>query len=395
MLAAGAGSSETYDQADGAAIELGLPRRVSDLCPFDAVVCHVILLPDGYASGNMEGVTLRLEVTAVGGPYSWTWRLADEAGETLAEQPVRIDLDEPSLALAKDVYRNLWRIDMDPRQRFLTRIGDFVSQQVLGDVSRALSERAPLTVRVGVPRAAMHLLALPFETAPLDGVTFCYDPGGAPPPPAHTGTPRVLAIFSLPAESSALALTRERRALDAQFASYGESVELRTLQYGATRRAVASALTDRAGWDIVHVAGHGRAGQLFLENNDDTRDRVSAAQLVDLLTRAPRPPGLVVLSTCESGAARALRRREQLGQGSGDLRELARGVSGGGTENLAYEVAYRIGCAVLAMRYPVDDDFSIALNRVGHAARCLLCRSFSAWPPTEPRGHLSMHEALQ
>ena len=34
-------------------------------------------------------------------------------------------------------------------------------------------------------------------------------------------------------------------------------------------------------------------------------------------------------------------------------------------------------------------------NWVGHAARCLACRSFSAWPPAEPRGHLSVYEALQ
>jgi transcriptional regulator with XRE-family HTH domain len=32
---------------------------------------------------------------------------------------------------------------------------------------------------------------------------------------------------------------------------------------------------------------------------------------------------------------------------------------------------------------------------VGHAARCLVCRPFSAWPPAEPRGHLSVYEALQ
>lgn len=334
-----------------------------------------------------------LEVIAVDGPYSWTWRLSDETGRTLAEQTVQIDSDDPSLPIAKDLYRNLWRIDTDPRQRFLARVGDFVGQRVLGDVGRAMSERAPVTVRVSVPRTAMYLLALPFEVAPLDGVTFCYDPGGAPPPTAHTGTPRVLAIFSLPAESSALALARERRALDAQFATFGESIELRTLQYGATRRAVANAIADEAGWDIIHVAGHGRAGQLLLENDDDTRDRVTAAEFVDLLARAPRPPGLVVLSTCESGAARVLRRRrEPLGRVPRDLLELARGgTPGGGAENLAYEVAFRIGCAVLAMRYPVDDDFSIALSQRLYAG--LLVDGLpidevlrSAIPAAAPRG---------
>ncbi len=36
-----------------------------------------------------------------------------------------------------------------------------------------------------------------------------------------------------------------------------------------------------------------------------------------------------------------------------------------------------------------------AFHWVGRAARCLLGRSFSARPPAEPRGHLSMHVALQ
>ena len=296
MVAAGADPGESHDQADRAALELWGPCRVRDFGPSDLVACHSFLVPDRRAVRQHKGVTPRLEVVAVDGPYSWTWRLVDETGEVLVEQLVRIDVADPSLAIAKDLYRNLWRIEEDPRQRFLARVGDFVSRRVLGDVGRALSELAPVTVRVSVPRAAMHLLALPFELAPLSGVTFCYDPGGARRPAAQTGTPRVLAIFSLPAESSALALARERRALDAQFAGYGESVELRTLQYGATRRAVANALAEEPGWDIVHIAGHGRAGQIFLENDDDTRDRVTAAEFVDLLARVPRRPGALVFA---------------------------------------------------------------------------------------------------
>lgn len=305
-----------------------------------------------------------LDVTQVEGTYSWTWRLSDETGRVLVEQPVRLDPEDPSLAIARDLYRNLWRIETDPRQGFLVRIGEFVEGRIFGGVGRALVERAPVTVRVSVPRTAMHLLALPFELAPLAGVTFCYDPGGAQPPAAHPGTPRVLAIFALPAESSALALARERRMLDAQFAGYGDTAELRVLQYGATRRVIAEALSDPAGWDIVHISGHGRAGQLFLERDDDSRDRVTAAELVDLLASAPRPPGLVVLSTCESGAARVLHRRGRLGRSSTDLVGLVQGESGNGSDNLGYEVAGRLGCAVLAMRYPVDDDFSVALSRL-------------------------------
>nr|MDT0665693.1 hypothetical protein [Micromonospora sp. DSM 115978] len=111
----------------------------------------------------MEGVPLQLDVTQVDGPYSWTWRLSDGAGGVIVEEPVQIDADDPSLAIAKDLYRNLWRVDTDPRQRFLARVGDFLGERIFGDVGRVLVERAPVTVRVRVPRAAMHLLALPFE----------------------------------------------------------------------------------------------------------------------------------------------------------------------------------------------------------------------------------------
>jgi hypothetical protein len=37
-------------------------------------------------------------------------------------------------------------------------------------------------------------------------------------------------------------------------------------------------------------------------------------------------------------------------------------------------------------------SFSLLTNRVSRAARCLVGRSFAAWLPSEPRGHLLMHE---
>ena len=38
---------------------------------------------------------------------------------------------------------------------------------------------------------------------------------------------------------------------------------------------------------------------------------------------------------------------------------------------------------------------SRSFDRIGCAARCLSDRPFSAQPSTEPRGHLSVHVALQ
>ncbi|MEV4352265.1 CHAT domain-containing protein [Actinoplanes sp. NPDC049596] len=306
---------------------------------------------------------LRLALTDVVSASVWTWVLHDETGTELARQAVTIEPDDPTLAIVDDLYRNLWRISSGPQQPFLDRMGEFVRERLLGEVGRALAGRAPVTVGVELGPAT-SLLRLPFELAGLDRVTFCYHPGGrVTRPPERRGRPRVLGVFALPGESSALALSRERRAMEARFAAYGDAVELRTLQYGVTRQTLREALADPAGWDILHVAGHGRAGRLFLEKDDDTRDPVTAAEFTAMLTESPRPPGLVVLSTCESGAVRVLRRLRQKGVPAADLARQAGRDTVDGTENLGYQVAERLGCAVVAMRYPVDDDFSVAFDQ--------------------------------
>jgi hypothetical protein len=306
----------------------------------------------------METVTARLIITERSGPSAWTWRLTDEAGTALAVQ--RVDLDPPdhALELANDLYRNLWRTESGSERRFLDRMGAFVADRILGDVGRALAARAPVTVNVELPESESGLLQLPFELAPLADVTFCYQPQPAVArgDQVRRGRPRVLAVFALPGESSALALSRERQALEAQFARYGDAVELRTLQYGVTRAVLGEALADPDGWDVVQISGHGRAGRLFVENEDEGRDTITATQLVDLLSEQPRAPGLVVLFSCESGATRTLRRRPRRAGQAGDLLV-------DGTENLGYRVAARLGASVLAMRYPVEDEFSIALGQ--------------------------------
>jgi len=124
--------------------------------------------------GNMAGVTVRLCITDRTGPSAWTWILTDESGATLAEQRVQLDPDDPSLAIATDLYRNLWRTESGSQHRFLTRMGAFIADRILGDVGRALAACAPVTARVEVPESAMWLLQLPLELAALDGVTFCY-----------------------------------------------------------------------------------------------------------------------------------------------------------------------------------------------------------------------------
>ncbi|TMM27611.1 MAG: ATP-binding protein, partial [Actinobacteria bacterium] len=67
-------------------------------------------------------------------------------------------------------------------------------------------------------------------------------------------------------------------------------------------------------------------------------------------------PGLVVLFSCESGASRTLRRRTHAGGPAGE-------VPAHGTQNLGYQLAACLGTTVVAMRYPVDDEFSVTLGQ--------------------------------
>jgi len=101
----------------------------------------------------MAGVTVRLCITDRTGPSAWTWILTDESGATLAEQRVQLDPDDPSLAIATDLYRNLWRTESGSQHRFLTRMGAFIADRILGDVGRALAACAPVTARVEVPES--------------------------------------------------------------------------------------------------------------------------------------------------------------------------------------------------------------------------------------------------
>ena len=105
-------------------------------------------------------------------------------------------------------------------------------------------------------------------------------------------TLRVLAVFSLPADSAVLGLRRERyelmrlaRRLGIQS---GRAVECEVLQYGVTRRRSAERARDPAGWDLLHLSAHGRAGTVWLEKADGSHDQVGSDTLVGLL-RAARP----------------------------------------------------------------------------------------------------------
>ncbi len=227
---------------------------------------------------------------------------------------------------------------------------------------------------------------------------------------------RVLGLFSMPEGGQALNLRRERHSLvqliDGITAG-GKAADVRVLQYGVTRDRLRDVLEEGEGWDIIHISGHGAPGELLLETEAGRPDRVPAGDLADLLELARERVSLVTVSACWSAAVTAAEQRRLLGlpgPGGGARRGdahvavppsdeedsegtdtgvaartavVAGGEAGGEDANLraradlgaavagdggaafgalAVGLAERLDCAVLAMRYPVDDDFAIALT---------------------------------
>jgi tetratricopeptide (TPR) repeat protein len=198
---------------------------------------------------------------------------------------------------------------------------------------------------------------------------------------------RVLGLFSLPEGGQPLNLRRERYSLVRLIegiAAEGKAADVRVLQYGVTRERLRDVLTEAEGWDVIHISGHGAPGELLLEDAAGRPDVVTAADLADLLDLARERVSLVTVAACWSAALTAAEQRRLLGLPVPDQRAAARagpaagagqagpaGTAGDGAdatatgvapEALATELAGRLGCAVLAMRYPVGDDFAIALT---------------------------------
>jgi PAS domain-containing protein len=312
--------------------------------------------------------------------------LTGPGGAFLADHEVRLDTGcwqfEAFTGLAEYLR---WRVSPARRvaqeAEIVAEVGAWIGEQVLGPVAAAMAAARPATVRVIVPTgppAAAQLMYLPLELGYAGGrplaagqATLVMQRGSDGPVPAVAPVGerlRVLGLFSLPAEGRPLNLRRERQALVRLFAEIGglrRAVDVRALQYGVSRQRLRDVLEEGEGWDVIHVAGHGAPGQLALEQEDGSADLVTAAELADLLDLARERVKLVTLSACWSAALtlaeqRRLLRLPALEQPDGELEpgqvgEL--GAAGG----LAAELAARLGCGVLAMRYPVVDDFAIAL----------------------------------
>ena len=325
---------------------------------------------------------LRLEVRDFQAPEHWDWALTTAAGELLDYHEVRLDPGSPEYqAMTRLQFYVRWRAEperpLESEEEFLGQIGQWMGERVFGDIGRKLVDWGPVTALVIVPSAAGVLRHWPFELAWVDGrplalqeVSLVFDVSdasaqGPSRPKAKIGERlRMLAVFSLPAEEPLLLLSQQRyelvRSIERIAASKGRSVSLVTVQHGVTRKHLGAILKQGEGWDVIHFSGHGLTSRLLLEGPDGHADPVPTDELLQTLRFARSRLKLLVLSSCESGAAAGNEAiRVGVPQGGGDAGEHLDDRRP--LPAVAVEAARQLDCAVLGMRYRVSDDFSIEL----------------------------------
>jgi tetratricopeptide (TPR) repeat protein len=334
--------------------------------------------------------SLRLEVADFVDADRWRWLLKDSDSTFVADHQVALDRADPEYLAFADLAGFLRREAVPDRRLtseadLVARVGAWIGRQVLGEqVGRALVEASPCVVQVVLPLDADFLLYRPLELA------YAHTDGEEPQPlavqdvslvleiegetPQQPKDPvdaqlRMLAVFSLPTEGTALALRRERYELVKLVRQVAvrlrRAVELHVLQYGVTRQRLQEALADGRGWDVLHLSGHGLAGGQQLEQPDGSGDLVHTPELVSLLRPTRRRLKLVTLSSCLSAAATAAETRRWLNLVVPQALEAEADAEAAMAPlpALARELVRRLGCAVLAMRYPVVDDFAITLDQ--------------------------------
>ena len=342
--------------------------------------------PPASRERDRPGRTVRLAVVEFQSLTRWRLLLTDEIGAALADHEVRLDQASWQFEAFTDLARYLsWHAATDTaasdQARIIADLGAWIGAEVLGPIAGALADQSPVTVRVMLPAAARSLVSLPLELAhvggeplALRGITLVWDTNGDPHGGGASAAPvgerlRVLGLFSLPGGGQPLNLRRERYSLVRMIqaiAATGRAVDVRVLQYGVTRGRLRSMLEEAEGWDIVHISGHGMPGEILLETAAGEPDRVTADELIDLLDLHRGMIKLVTLSSCWSGTATADNQRRLAGlpvrSPVTETMLVPGGDDSGTSETMAATMAGRLGCAVLAMRYPVTDEFAITLT---------------------------------
>ena len=284
---------------------------------------------------------LRLAITDYLDATRWRWVLSDAAGHFVADHTVRLDPTSREYRGFLDLGQYLdYNQPIHPPAAQLRDLGIWIGKQVFGGLRDALWKRraAPaLAVQVAVPEDAHDLLLRPFELACFAdgkpfreaGVRFVYAPEGAAAPvaarePADRAL-RILAAFSLPVAANPLNLRRERYGLQRLVRELsqtrGLAIELRVVQYGATRKTLQEALEEDEGWDIIHLSAHGERGELLLEDDRGGSDAIDADELGGLLDPARAHLKLLILDACYSGAGSHAAARAQVGLDQAPLRQ--------------------------------------------------------------------------
>jgi hypothetical protein len=257
--------------------------------------------------------------------------LADANGSYLADHEVTLDAGSREYRgfLSLRDYLDFFQPVRPPAEQ-LRSLGAWIGEQVFGGLKDALlreHERPATAVRVRIPREAEPLLLRPFELARQEGadgpaltefgVRLVYQLADTPDGSRAKAKPeqalRVLAVFSLPDQANPLNLRRERYQLQRLVRDLGQrrgkAVELRTVQYGATRQSLRDLLEEAPGWDMVQLSGHGEQGELLIETEAGGIDRIQAGDLAALLRPSRARLKLLVLDACYSGAASPCPRR--------------------------------------------------------------------------------------
>jgi hypothetical protein len=214
---------------------------------------------------------LRLTLTDYLDITRWRWVLSDNRDRFLADHSVHLNPTSREYAGWLDLrtYLDYHQPIATPAAQ-LADLGRWIGEQVFGGLCTALWRRRAspaVAVQVHVPEIAQELLGRPFELARFAdgtpfieaGVRFVYQLEGTPAPvedkePVAPAL-RILAAFSLPVRANPLNLRRERYGLQRLVHDLtrmqGLAVDLRVLQYGATRDTLRDALEEAEGWDII------------------------------------------------------------------------------------------------------------------------------------------------
>lgn len=338
--------------------------------------------------------TLCLEVRDYKDARHWRWHLTDAGGKVWPDWEVALDESEPLYEAFLDLAGYLRRHTAPDRRaqqqgKLLKEVGAWMGEKVLGPMAPAILDAGtPAVVRVVVPHEAAGLLHCPLELAhargkplALQDVSLVFEVADERPAVRRVDVGdrlRILAVFSLPTDVSCLALRRERyelsRLIERIAQTHGAAIHLEVLQYGVTRESLGHVLEEGEGWDVLHFSGHGLAAGLILETAKGTQDPVSSEDLRELMHCARGRLKLVTLSSCLSAAATIEETLRWLGiarpkpkAAEEETREPASAQGAPEDETakrmpaVARALVADLDCAVLAMRYPVGDEFATAL----------------------------------